>query len=139
LRVQTGHFLEQSVEWAYCFDVHCNSFVPIVLILYVLQFFFIPVTHNVRFLPFFCRGCDYLTFLSLKKDNFLSIFIGNTMYFVALVYYNYITFLGYTALPFLEHTEVFLYPMGIYGILYIVSLFFFNIAASSLQYYFGAA
>jgi len=115
LRVETGHFIEQSVEWGYSFDVHCNSFVPIVVILYVIQFFFIPV---------------------ITKDNFLSMFIGNSMYFAAFVYYHYITFLGYTALPFLQHTEVFLYPIGIYGILYILSLFFFNISSFSLSLYF---
>eukprot|EP01111_Echinosteliopsis_oligospora_P020032 TRINITY_DN998_c1_g1_i1.p1 TRINITY_DN998_c1_g1~~TRINITY_DN998_c1_g1_i1.p1 ORF type:complete len:180 (-),score=19.84 TRINITY_DN998_c1_g1_i1:175-714(-) len=43
LRVQGNiHTVEQKVEWLYCFDVHCNSFFPVFLLLYVFQFFFRP-------------------------------------------------------------------------------------------------
>jgi len=76
LRVQAVHSVEQSVEWAYSFDIHCNSFIPVFVILYLLQFFFMPILLNANF-------------------SILSTILGNTMYFVALVYYTYITFLGY--------------------------------------------
>lgn len=69
-----AHAVEQKVEWAYAFDVHCNSFFPLFLILYVLQFFFMPL---------------------LQRHNWISIFIGNTMYLTAAVWYIYGTFLGY--------------------------------------------
>ena len=68
------HAVEQNVEWAYAFDVHCNSFFPLYLITYVLHFFLLPI---------------------LKMDNWFSLFIGNSMYLVAWIYYFYITFLGY--------------------------------------------
>ena len=74
LRTQGVHSVEQSLEWGYAFDVHCNAFVPILLILYVVQFFFMPI---------------------LISNSVLSRILGNTMYFAALVYYAYITFLGY--------------------------------------------
>lgn len=34
-------FVDQSVEWGYAFDVHCNAFFPLLLILHVLQLFLI--------------------------------------------------------------------------------------------------
>ena len=73
------HSVEQKVEWAYAFDVHCNGFVPILLLLYLLQFFFLPI---------------------LTKPTFLATLLGNTLYFVALSYYQYITFLGYSGMRF---------------------------------------
>ena len=138
------HSVEQKVEWAYAFDVHCNGFVPILLLLYLLQFFFLPI---------------------LTKPTFLATLLGNTLYFVALSYYQYITFLGYSgmrigrgraspecgcvyalvasvmclvgraALPFLQYTETFLLPCGIYVVLYVVSLFFVNISSVVLKHY----
>lgn len=129
-----AHAVEQKVEWAYAFDVHCNSFFPVFLITYVLQFFFMPV---------------------LKHDNWISLFFGNTLYFCAAVWYIYGTFLGFNgkigripyfsiithvfllALPFLAHTELFLYPILIGTILYIASLFGFNVSQNILTLYFG--
>ncbi|KAI8391565.1 UNC-50 [Radiomyces spectabilis] len=113
---QMAHAVEQKVEWAYAFDVHCNSFFPVFLILYVVQFFFISL---------------------LKRSNWISLFVGNTMYFVSAVWYIYGTFLGYNALPFLIHTELFLYPIIICIILYAVSLFGFNVSQHVLALYFG--
>ena len=39
--------------------------------------------------------------------SFVSTILANLLYMVALSYYHYLSFLGYSALPFLEHTEVF--------------------------------
>lgn len=69
-----AHAVEQKVEWAYAFDVHCNSFFPLFLILYVVQFFFMPL---------------------LQRTNWISTFVGNTMYLCAITWYIYGTFLGY--------------------------------------------
>ena len=33
-KVVHHHTSEQSVEWLYAFDVHCNSFVPMFMLLY---------------------------------------------------------------------------------------------------------
>lgn len=64
----------QKVEWAYAFDVHCNAFIPVYLILYVVQLFFLPL---------------------ILKDNWISMFIGNFMYCVALIWYMFGVFLGF--------------------------------------------
>ena len=69
-----AHAVDQNVEWAYAFDVHCNSFFPVFLILYVLQFFFMPL---------------------LQRSNWISLFVGNTMYFTSIIWYIYGTFLGF--------------------------------------------
>ncbi|GLC41064.1 hypothetical protein PLESTB_000947400 [Pleodorina starrii] len=79
------HQVEQHVEWLYSFDVHCNSFFPCFLILYVLQFLLSPV---------------------LLWQNSLSSALSNALYVIGLGLYNYLNFLGYSALPFLERTEV---------------------------------
>lgn len=64
----------QQVEWAYAFDVHCNAFIPVYLILYVIQLFFLPL---------------------ILKENWISMFIGNFMYCVALIWYMVGVFLGF--------------------------------------------
>ncbi|KAJ3148504.1 Protein unc-50 [Geranomyces michiganensis] len=95
------HSVQQSVEWAYAFDVHCNSFFPMFLVTYVLQLFFVPI---------------------VVRNNWISMFIGNTLYLAATSYYVYITFLGYKALPFLKNPAIFLYPIGALVVIYIISL-----------------
>ncbi|KAI9314496.1 UNC-50-like protein [Dichotomocladium elegans] len=110
------HAVDQQVEWAYAFDVHCNSFFPVFLIIYVLQFFFMPL---------------------LLRSNWISLFVGNTMYFCASAWYIYGTFLGFNALPFLAHTELFLYPILLCAVFYIASLFGLNMSQSALSLYFG--
>nr|BCL66126.1 uncharacterized conserved protein [Volvox africanus] len=86
------HQVEQHVEWLYAFDVHCNSFFPFFLLAYVLQFLLSPV---------------------LLWPSALSSALSNGLYVVALGIYNYMNFLGYSALPFVDRTEVFLWPVGV--------------------------
>ena len=45
---------------------------------------------------------------------------------MAYGYYALITFLGYNALPFLQHTELLLTPIPILVILWFISLFGFS-------------
>ncbi|KAI4126396.1 MAG: hypothetical protein LQ338_003766 [Usnochroma carphineum] len=66
-------------------------------------------------------------FLSDLTSTRISLFVGNTLYLVAFIYYTIIVFLGYNALPFLHHTELLLSPTFVYGILWFASLFGFNI------------
>ncbi len=124
---QNVHVVDQSVEWLYAFDIHCNSFFPVFVLLYVAQFFFLP---------------------GLMSSSFIATFIANTMYLVALVNYYYITFLGFNgtdfnnskllALPFLQKQTVFLYPVIIIVILYIISLILgFNVSKFLMNMYFG--
>jgi len=76
-RVREGyaHQVEQKVEWLYAFDIHCNAFFPLFILLDVVRFF----------LLYF-----------LLSPSFLSTFLSNTLYLVAIVFYHYISFLGYT-------------------------------------------
>lgn len=105
-----------DLEWAYCFDVHCNSFLIIWLCLYVIQFLLLPL---------------------LTRSNWFCLFLGNTLYLFALCYYFVITFYGYNALPFLHHTELLLAPIPILVILYLFSLFGFNVVKTMGSIYFG--
>ena len=35
--------MEQRVEWLYAFDIHCNSFFPLFIMLYVVQLVLSPI------------------------------------------------------------------------------------------------
>ena len=109
------HAVEQHVEWMYCFDVHCNAFFPFFLITYILQFFFLRV---------------------VKSPNLIGRLVGNTIYFSAFCYYSYITFLGYNALPFVKNPLVLLYPIGIAFVVYLISIFTFNMSSIVFSIYF---
>ncbi|ETW04624.1 hypothetical protein H310_03819 [Aphanomyces invadans] len=94
-------FVAQAVEWQYAFDIHCNSFFIFFLVVHVLQFLFLPW---------------------LLSPSLVSLVVANTIYAVGCGSYVYITFLGYMALPFLHHTERFLYPIVAIGGLYLSSV-----------------
>ncbi|ODQ80990.1 hypothetical protein BABINDRAFT_179637 [Babjeviella inositovora NRRL Y-12698] len=111
-----GGVSDEELEWAFCFDIHCNSFLIIWVSLYLVQFVLLPV---------------------LTLDNWLSLFLGNTMYFGALSYYFVITFYGYNALPFLEHTEMILFPIPVVAALYLCSLFGFSMVKHMSSLYFN--
>lgn len=64
-----------DVEWGYAFDVHLNAFYPPLIILHFVQLFlYWPV---------------------ISHDWFISRFLGNSLWLFAILYYVYITFLGY--------------------------------------------
>ncbi|ORZ16699.1 UNC-50 family-domain-containing protein [Lobosporangium transversale] len=108
---------DQTVEWQYAFDIHCNAFMPVIALLYIIQMVFMKV---------------------LLKDFWICSLLGNTLYLTAIVYYCYITFLGYNALPFVRHPEMFLYPITIFVIFYVIVLILgVNISAKVLTLYFG--
>ncbi|KAJ1732197.1 hypothetical protein H4S06_005995 [Coemansia sp. BCRC 34490] len=115
LRHQNVHATDQQSEWMYAFDVHCNSFFVFFALAYVLHFFFLPV---------------------LMKTSWISLFLGNTVFALAASAYLYTTFLGYQAMPFLHHQEVFLYTIPLVAVAYLVSLFGFNLSHHLIDYYF---
>lgn len=90
----------EDVEWGYAFDVHLNAFFPLLVILHVFQLFFYPVLTS--------------------HSGFTSRLFGNTLWLVALGYYIYITFLGYSALPILKNSQVFLYPLVVLLVVYVL-------------------
>lgn len=111
------HTVEQRVEWLYAFDVHCNAFFPLFILLYVVQFFFSPI---------------------LLSKSFVGTALSCILYAMATCYYFYITFLGYNALPFLQGTEIFLLPL----VLAVIAVPFFILAGFNpthkiLGLYFG--
>lgn len=109
-----------ALEFGYCFDVRfllpflhsfpitnpshqvsTRAFFSLYTLLYVLQFILMPL---------------------LARQNLLSTFVADSLYLAAFTYYTLITFLGYNALPFLQHTEMLLLPMGAWGIWWLVSV-----------------
>lgn len=112
-----SHTVEQTVEWMYAFDVQCNSYFPLFLMLHVLQFILCPL---------------------LLRNSFLASVCSCAMYVIALSQYCYLTFLGYNALPFLDKTVVFLYPVA-FIFLCLPFLIFakFNPTKLMLRLYFG--
>lgn len=112
-----SHTTDQKVEWLYAFDIHCNSFFPFFIILYVVQYFLL---------------------LIFMREGFVFTLLANAMYAIAFSYYLYVTFLGYDALPFLQHTTVFLYPIAAVGVLFLVCcLAKFNMCRFVMTSYFG--
>ncbi|KAL6514601.1 hypothetical protein OROGR_020180 [Orobanche gracilis] len=87
-----SHVVEQRVEWLYTFDVHCNSFFPMFVLLYVVHYFLSPV---------------------LVAHGFVPVLLSNVLFMAAASYYHYLNYLGYDVLPFLERTTLFLYPIGV--------------------------
>ena len=60
------------------------------------------------------------------------------LYAAGLAHYHYLHFLGYSALPFLERTEVFLWPIGaVAAALPVAVLLGFNPTRFVLSIYFG--
>lgn len=79
---------DQDVEWGYCFDVHLNAFFPLLMMLHVV----LPLLFYGSFTKIFI-----FTRLGLiDYPGFLARILGNTIWFIASIYYVYITFLGYT-------------------------------------------
>eukprot|EP00069_Balaena_mysticetus_P010435 bmy_20676T0 len=58
----------------------------------------------------------------ILTDTFIGYLVGNTLWLVAVGYYIYVTFLGYSALPFLKNTVILLYPFAPLILLYGLSL-----------------
>jgi len=101
LTVHHTHSVKQSVEWLYAFDIHCNAFFPMFMVLYVLQFFLLPV---------------------VLGKSFTALLLANVLYATGFSWYCYITHLGYRALPFLTNSEVFLYPIVVILLCFVLSL-----------------
>ncbi|KAI8372119.1 UNC-50 [Blakeslea trispora] len=111
-----NYAITQKVEWAYAFDVHCNASVPVLLILNIIQLLFLPL---------------------LNQNYWASVLIGNLMYSIAFIWYLFGTFLGFSALPFLVHTELFLYPMCLSIVLMVASFVGFHMPHFVLSFYFS--
>lgn len=106
----------EDVEWGFAFDVHLNAYFPALIILHVVQFFFYHVL--------------------ISQDWYSATFVGNTLWLVAVGYYVYINFLGYSSLPILHKTRGLLYPFSLLFVIYIVSLCVnWNVTKTLINFY----
>jgi hypothetical protein len=107
------------VEWLFAFDVHCNSFVPLFVSLYVGQLVLSPI---------------------LAQTGFIAAFLSNLLFAISLSYYHYCQFVGFNSLPFLEKTEFMLYPvLVLIASIVPLSIFQFNPTRYVLFWYFGSS
>mmetsp|Transcript_111427 Transcript_111427/g.322131 ORF Transcript_111427/g.322131 Transcript_111427/m.322131 type:complete len:270 (-) Transcript_111427:455-1264(-) len=98
---KSSSHVRQTVEWLYAFDIHCNAFFPLFVLLYGVQFFLLPL---------------------VLGNSLFALLVSNTLYAAAFAWYWYITHLGYRALPFLSQTEVFLFPIAAIALVYVLNL-----------------
>merc|ERR1712087_729779 len=106
-----------QVEWLYAFDVHCNSYFIYFVISNVLVLILTPI---------------------LLRQSLFSLILGNSIYLIAIIAYFYVTFLGYDAIPIIQHSERLLFPLPVIVILYIVfMLIHFNLTQFTLHYHYG--
>jgi hypothetical protein len=109
---------DTEVEWLYAFDVHCNAFFP--------SFFMLAMV-----------GQYFLTPL-LMQPRLASRAVSNLVYAAAAVVYLYVTFLGYSELPFLHRTRLILVPVVFIVAFYFVSVsMHINFTRLFLTIYFG--
>jgi len=114
--LKPGVSQENRVEWGYCFDIHLNALFPLLVLL-----------HGVVIL---------LYHAVIQHDYAISMVLGNTLWLTALGYYIYITFLGYSSLPQLMNTRVFLYPLTLLGLIYFITLLSgWNISTTLMNFY----
>lgn len=92
-----------ELEWAYCFDVHLNAFFAVFTILHLAQLLLIKI---------------------ILQPLYFSTLIGNGFWMISAGYYWYITFLGYSTLPTLKKSVVFLYPMVPMGVIFLLAVMF---------------
>eukprot|EP00762_Andalucia_godoyi_P002743 ANDGO_04546.mRNA.1 Protein unc-50 homolog len=92
---------QDAVEWFYAFDIHCNAYWAFFVLSSVLQLFLLPF---------------------LLHEGFLARVLSNTIYLAAYAYYFYITWAGFVELPFLQSQEVFLYPLIVVFVMYLLWL-----------------
>lgn len=107
---------EADVEWGYSFDVHMNAFFPPLVLLHFVQLIFFNSVINT--------------------DYFFSRVFGNTIWLIAILYYIYITFLGYNCIPFLKNSRIILAPIPLVVLFYIMTLVIgWNITISFVNFY----
>lgn len=130
----SSRFNVNYIEWGFCFDIHCNSFIIIWCALYLVQFILLPV-------------------LTIEK-SFISLFIGNSLYFGAVGHYFVITMYGFTSIPFVGNlytaaneeskNEKLLQRGLLFGVLPLLALAWFltiisgtNVASAMVKTYFS--
>ena len=75
MRIHRLHTVEQSIEWLYAFDVHCNALFASFLLVSISQYCMLPI---------------------ILAHGFLATALANTIWLAGVAYYAYITFIGYS-------------------------------------------
>lgn len=105
-----------DVEWGYAFDVHMNAFFPPLALLHCFQ---LILFHNL-----------------LNDIHLLSCLIVNAVWLASIIYYLYITFLGYSSLQILQNTRIFLLPLPILVLCYLSTVFAgWNLSRMLMNFY----
>lgn len=121
------------IEWGFCFDIHCNSFLIIWCLIYLVQFLLLPL---IRI-----------------KGSFFSLLLGNLLYFGSIGYYFVVTFYGFNSLPLISNSAgmsgtsnpakllqmiVLGGVLPVLGVLWVVSIALrFNVADTMVEIYFN--
>eukprot|EP00918_Siedleckia_nematoides_P106989 GHVU01233310.1.p1 GENE.GHVU01233310.1~~GHVU01233310.1.p1 ORF type:complete len:261 (+),score=22.51 GHVU01233310.1:137-919(+) len=96
--------MKGQIEWAYCFDVHCNAAFASFIISWVLQYLLLPI---------------------IIKDTFVPAVVANSLHFASVVFYCYVTTLGFNVIPCISNAEVFLtYPVFAAAVVLLFLTFF---------------
>lgn len=108
---------EQTIEYVYAFDIHCNSFVPLYFFCAVLPFIFLPLVNGY---------------------NIIQVIIGNSLLCIGVLYYCYVTFMGYFSLPFVRKNKfVTLAVWPIIATFIIATMLKINIFATFVYWIYG--
>nr|CAD2136289.1 unnamed protein product [Meloidogyne enterolobii] len=77
-----------------------------------------------------------IVLMSNRLFKFCCSCLGNSIWCIAVIYYIYITFLGYTALPILKNTHFFLYPITFLFIFFVATISAgWNITQTFMDFY----
>ena len=86
----------QTIEYIYAFDIHCNGFVPMYTFCAIIPFIFIGIT---------------------SKDNYMiQVLLSNSSLCIGILYYSYVTFISYFSLPFVRKNKF--VTLGIWPIIF---------------------
>ena len=83
---EIGNGKEHKIEYVYAFDIHCNSFVPMYFFTSIVPFCILPLVNGSK--------------------GFIRILISNTLIFIGISYYLYVTFMSYFSLPFVKKNKM---------------------------------
>lgn len=108
---------EQNVEYVYAFDIHCNAFVPMYFFCGIIPFFILPITKGYT--------------------SYIQVIISNCLQCVGVMYYCYVTFMGYFSLPFVrknKYVTLAVWPILVFYI--IVTIMKVNVYSTILHWFF---
>ena len=107
---------QHDVEWGYSFDIHLNASFAFLVFIHIVQ----PV----------------LYYPVLNAQGYIGSFFACTVFLVACSYYLYITFLGYSSVPFLKGTRKLLYIFPFLLLMYFVCIGLgWNISRTVMNFY----